>query len=223
VRGDHVDLLRGEHAGRGERNAEHRLEQRHQARLDRGDALERRSGVVVAVGERADRLEERARLLGQAVGRLAPRKALEQRRELEQRVVAEPRHRGVGGDAVGVQSEAEDALLGAAEAVEAAAAVLDDAAAALVDEIVAAHLVGVVGSDPLGAVGAAGLLVDERDEDQRAARRTPAPARERARRGSLRGRLGLHVERAAPPHEAVVHVTRPGVARPLRRRREHGV
>ncbi len=108
-------------------------------------------------------------------------KPLEQRRHLQQRVVAHLRHRRVAGDAVGRDGEAEDALLGAADAVAAPAAVLEDRAAALVEQQVAADLVGVRLGDPLRAERAAGLLVD--DARRSAARRAPGASRcARARR-----------------------------------------
>ena len=52
--------------------------------------------------------------------------------------------------------------------------------------------------------------------------RQPSRASARARHDLGRG-LGLHVERAAAPHVAVVQLARPRVARPVLRRGEHGV
>ena len=164
-----------------------------------------------------------ARLLGQPERRLTRREAVEDRPQFQQRVVADVRHRGVAGDAVGVQREAEHALLGAAQAVQAPAAVLEHAAAALVEEEVAADAVGVRAREPLRALGAAGLLVDDDDHEQRAARRPPARVRERGGGDDLGRGLRLHVERAAAPDEAVGKVARPRIVAPLRRRREHGV
>jgi hypothetical protein len=149
--------------------------------------------------------------------------ALQQRRELDERVVADARHRGVPRDAVGVEAEAEDALLADAHGEDAAVLVRDDGAAALVEEEVAAHEVGVVLADPLRALLAAGLLVDDADDEQVAAGRPPPGLREPDRRDGLGRRLRLHVERAATPDAAVGHVARPRAVRPLRRRRQHGV
>jgi hypothetical protein len=193
-----------------------------QARLDGAHPLER-GGRVVPGAQRADRLEERARLLGQAERRLPGREALEDRAQLQERVVAEPRHRAVGGDAVGVDDEAEDALLGAAQAVEPPAVVVDDAPAALVEEEVAADLVGVGRGQPLRALRPAGLLVHQHHDEERSVRRPPALLRERGRGDHLGRGLRLHVERAATPDEAVGVVPRPRVMGPLRRRREHRV
>src|ERR1019366_10168791 len=103
------------------------------------------------------------------------------------------------------------------------AAVVDDPAAALVHEVVAADLLGMGLGEPLRALGAAGLLVDQRDDEQRARRRAPAAAREGAGRGHLRRGLRLHVERAAAPDEAALELAGPRAMRPLGRRREHGV
>ena len=77
--------------------------------------------------------------------------------------------------------------------------------------------------EPLGAEQAADLLVDDAHDLQLAARRPPALARERRPRHDLGRRLGLHVERAAAPHVAVVQLARPRVARPVLGRGEHGV
>ena len=71
-------------------------------------------------------------------------------------------------------AEAERALLGAADAVEPPVAVRHHGAAALVDEPVDAGGVRALLGQPLGAEPAAGLLVDDRDQLQLAARRAPA-------------------------------------------------
>src|SRR6202034_4857613 len=123
-------------------------------------------------------------------------------------VLADPRHRGVAGDAGGGHREAEDALLGAANPVATAPAVLEDRAATLVYEQVAANLLGMVMCDPFRPQLAAGLLVDDRHDQQLAARRTPPRARQRDRGGDLGGDLRLHVQRAAPPDAAVRDIAR---------------
>ena len=82
-----------------------------------------RSASSAAAGSPSSRtpsaVEQPPRRLGDVVGGLRRRQALDERRELQQRVVADLRHRGVAGDAVGRDGEAEDALLGHAHAVEA--------------------------------------------------------------------------------------------------------
>ena len=117
-----------------------------------------------------------------------------------------------------VSAKAKDALLGDADAVVALAVVGEVRAAALVEQVVAAHLVGMVLADPHRAELAADLLVDDHDDEQVALRRPPARARERQRGRDLGGGLGLHVQRAATPDEAVGEVARPRVVRPVRRR-----
>ncbi len=95
--------------------------------------------------------------------------------------------------------------------------------AALVEQHVAAHLLGMGLTKPLRAKLAAGLLVHDGHDQQLAARGTPSFAREPRHGGDLGGDLGLHVERAAPPHEALGNLARPGVVRPLSPIREHRV
>ena len=87
--------------------------------------------------------------------------------------------------------------------------------AALVEQHVAAHLLRVRLAEPLGAQLAAGLLVHDGDDQQLAARWTPAFARQAGGGGHLGGDLRLHVERAAPPQAAFSDLARPGVACPL--------
>ncbi len=96
-------------------------------------------------------------------------------------------------------------------------------AAPLVEQHLAAHLLGVRLAQPLGAELATGLLVDDRHHEQIAARGAPALAREPGRGGDLGGDLGLHVKRAAPPHEAFGDFPRPRIVAPLARVREDGV
>ena len=116
--------------------------------------------------------------------------ALERRRELEQRVVADARQRAVPGAPVGAHGEPEDALLAERERVEAAPVALERDAAALVDDEVGAHEVGPLLAQPLGAVGRARLLVGGRDDQQLAARRPPAAARPARPRPRPRRRPG---------------------------------
>ena len=102
---------------RGERDAERRLDDEGERGVALAQALER--GGRVAVGGSPSAVEQRARLVGEVEGRLLAH-ALDERRELEQRVVADLRHRRVAGDALGGDREAEHALLGAADRVDAA-------------------------------------------------------------------------------------------------------
>ena len=68
--GDHVDLLRRADQGRRERDAEHRLEHRRQTLVGRAQPRDRARGIV---GVLADRLQERARLGRQLIGRAGAR------------------------------------------------------------------------------------------------------------------------------------------------------
>ena len=124
---------------------------------------------------------------------------------------------------VGRHREAKDALLGHAHAVDALVAEREDRPGALVEQHVAAHRVGVVLGEPHRALAAAGLLVDDADDEQVAAGGAPARARERHRGGHLGRGLGLHVLRAATPEHAVDDVARPRVALPLGGVGQHGV
>ena len=147
----------------------------------------------------------------------------QERRHLQQRVVADAGHRRVAGRAARRDREAEDALLGDADAVDGVAVERDDGPGALVDDVVAADLVGVRLAEPDRALAAARLLVGRRDDDQLAARRPPALARERHGGRDLRRRLRLHVLRAAAPELAVGDLARPRVALPVGGLGEHGV
>ena len=71
-------------------------------RDSRGRSRMRSSAAGSPSSVHAEPVEQRARRLGEVEARLALGRArCQQRRELEQRVVADPRHRGVAGDAVG--------------------------------------------------------------------------------------------------------------------------
>ena len=176
------------------------------------DLLERtgRVGRVVAQAtqQRRGRLGhlERGRVLGEL---------LQHRSQLQQRVVAGLRQRRVSGSAGRRQLEAKDALLRAADAVAAPAVVFEHLAAALVEQHVAADLVRVGPGQPVRAEIASGLLVGHEHELQRAARRTPALARQRGPGDRLGRDLRLHVDRASAPQVAVDHVARPRVVLPL--------
>ena len=139
---------------------------------------------------------------------------LDQRRRLHERVVGDPRHRGVAAAAVHDDPEGRAHLLRGGAEVEGAAAELDPLAAALVDRVVDPDRVGMVLAEPLEAVVVADLLVGGGDEDE-VARRREAFARERGDRDGARRDLILHVERAAAPDVVVGEVAGPGIARPL--------
>ncbi len=234
LRGDHVDLLGGRRHRWGEGDAEQRLEHHRDPRVRRLDALERggeRGRVVrreAQLGGDVIRCEAECRQEGVGLRRTLWRDAAvgerrEDRPELGQRVVADPRQRSVARAAVGGQREAEDALLGDADRVDAPAAVLERRARALVDDQVGAHLVGMLGAEPLRSVGRARLLVGGDHELQLASLRPPTRLGERARRRHLRSNLALHVERSAPPDATVAQLARPGVDLPLGRVGQHGV
>ena len=72
---------------RRERHAEHRLDQRGQPRLALAQRRER--GASVAVERHAQAVEQRARPLGDVEAGAPAAQPLEQRRQLQQRVVAE--------------------------------------------------------------------------------------------------------------------------------------
>src|SRR5690606_14224530 len=112
--------------------------------------------------------------------------ALDRRRQLQQRVLADARGGRVPGDAVRADVELVDALLADAERVEALAADLDRAAAALVHHEVGVDLVRVLPAQPRRPGGRAGLLVGGEDELEGPAGRAPAVARERDRGRRLR-------------------------------------
>ena len=221
ARRDHVDLLRGEDARRRERHAEHRLDDDRQDRVALAQRVEH--GRRIAVEGKAELGQQRARRLGDVVGRLALAHRLQEGDHLQQRVVAHLRRRGVARDALGAHREAKDALLGHAHAVDALVAEGEDGARALVEQHVAAHGVGVVLGQPDRALAAAGLLVDHADHEQVAARRAPARLRERQGGRHLGRRLGLHVLGAATPEHPVDDVARPRVALPLGGVGEHRV
>ena len=221
ARRDDVDLRRGLDLRRRERHAQQRLDEQREPWIALAQPLQRGRGI--AVGLQAEPLQQRTRPLGEVVAGLRGAHRRQQRRHLQQRVVADLRDRGVAGDAVGRQAKAKDALLRDADAVVAPAVVGDDRAAALVEQVVAAHLVGVLLADPHRAELAADLLVDDDDDEQVAARRAPALARQRQRRRDLGRGLRLHVQRAAAPDEAVLEIAGPRVVRPVLGRREHGV
>ncbi len=77
--------------------------------------------------------------------------------------------------------------------------------------------------EPAGADVAAGLLVADEHELQVAAGGPPASAAEGRGRDCLGRYLGLHVERAPAPQEAVHHLAGPWVVPPLGGVCQHGV
>jgi hypothetical protein len=221
LRRDHVDLVRRVGHRRRQRHAEHRLEQDEQRRQFLSDLLDRRSGVRRIS---AEPLEHRRGRLGDIRRGLPLGQPREHRCELQQRVVSHPRQRRVPGHAARGQLEAEDALLAAAHAVAALAAELERGARALVQQQVATHLLGMLLAQPARADIAAGLLIGDEHEFQRAPGRPPPARAQTCCRDGFGRDLRLHVERAAAPEEAVVgDLPRPRVVGPLGRIREHRV
>jgi hypothetical protein len=218
-RRDHVLLLRGARLRRHQGHAEHRL---GEVGGDLG-------------GEAPELIERRLELDGAGTGaQLAPEHALEegdpggvgleggllgqlcdQRRQPQQRVVPERRHRPVPGATTRPQREPERPLLADAERVEALAAKFERGAAALVDDEVGSDHVRVLLAEPLGSGMGAGLLVGGDDDLERPPRRPPAVAREMDRGRDLGRDLVLHVLGAAPADHAVDHIARPRVEAPL--------
>ena len=93
-------------------------------------------------------------------------KALQGRRQLQERVVAERGHRGVAGPSPGPDQEPEHPLLADAERVEAPAADMERDPAALVEDVVGANLLGMLAAKPLRPRGGSHLLVGGRDDEQ---------------------------------------------------------
>ena len=90
----------------------------------RGSTARTRATAPSRIGRvLAERLEERARLVRHVVGDAGGADPLDGGQQAQQRVVGQRRNGRVAGAAAGAQREAERALLGAADAVEAAVAV----------------------------------------------------------------------------------------------------
>ena len=212
---DHVPALGGRDHRRRERERKQRLDRLGGERVERAQPLQhligRRPLAEHDIEEACDLRPDRG--LGPIGGQL-----LDQRRRLHERVVGDPRHRGVAAAAVHGDPEGRAHLLRGGAEIEDAAAELDPLAAALVDRVVDPDGVGMVLAEPLEAVVVADLLVGRGDEDE-IARRREALAGERGDRDGARRDLVLHVERAAPPDVVVGEVAGPRVARPLGRDR----
>ena len=218
ARGDHVLLPGGAGLGRHQRHPQHRLGQvggdlggRLAQPLDRGCE---RLAIV-----RVDLLPAQRRDEGHALGRRLERRllaqALERRRQLQERVVAQARHRGVAGDAAGSHQEAARSLLAHAERVEAPPVELERDAPALVEHVVGSHLVGMLAAQPLRPRRGSHLLVGGGDDQELSLARAPAVAAERRGRGHLGGDLVLHVLSASAANLPVHDVARPGIEAPL--------
>ena len=78
-------------------------------------------------------------------------------------------------------------------------------------------------AEPSNAVGAAGLLVNEADDQQIPVGWPPTAIRQFNPRRNLGCRLRLHVERAAAPKFSINHFAAPRVVRPLVGVGEHRV
>ena len=137
---DHVDLLRGPDARGRHAHTQRGLDQQGEA----GSAARRRSMAPrVSSPSSPESASSSARGSSPEVDAgLTVGQALQQGRHLQQRVVAHPRDRGVPGDPLGGQGEAEHALLGTAHPVQRRPS-SSNIAPALVDQHVAADLVGV--------------------------------------------------------------------------------
>ena len=179
-------------------------------------------GLGIPVHVEPEAGQQRARRGGHVPAGAALGQRLEQRCQLQQRVVAQARHRRVPGDPVGAEREAVYALLADAHRVGALVAERQQLAAALVEQVVAAHQVRVLGAHVRGA-GAAHLLVGHGDHEQVPARRAPALVGQRAGRHHLGCGLALHVERAAAPYVPVGERARPGAVLPAGGVGPHGV
>ena len=129
----------------------------------------------------------------------------------------------MAGNAVGRDREAADALLCDTDAVEPFVSKFKKGAGALIERVVAADQVRMIFAEPSDAVGAAGLLVNEADDQEVAVGRTPAAIRQLNPCRHLGCRLRLHVERAATPKLAVDHFATPRVMSPLVGVGEHRV
>ena len=186
---------------RRERHAEHRLESTARRRVDAGrSARARRAGRP---GPRPSAARKPRPPRSRSKPGLRPAEALEQRRELQQRVVADARAaRRARPCPSCVEAEAERRPSRRSRRRSRRRPPKGRTrAGALVEQVVAADLVGVVLADPLGAERAADLLVDDADDEQVAARRPPALRASDGRGDGLGRGLGLHVQRAAAPQE----------------------
>ena len=123
----------------------------------------------------------------------------------------------MSGLAAGVEVEAEDPLLGAGDPEPSPTVELEHLAGALVEQHVAAGGFGMLGAQPGGADLAAGLLVGDEQQLQRAAGGPPAGAGAGRAGDRLGCDLVLHVERAAAPQVAVGDLTGPGIVGPVGR------
>jgi hypothetical protein len=178
---------------------------------------------VIGLGRLAEHRGEELHPLGcRLVAGLGPQ-ALEQRAELEQRVVADPRQGSVPRAPPGPDRQPKDPLLAERDRVEAAVVALESHAASLVDDEVGPHEVGALLAEPARAEPAARLLVRRRNDQKLAPSRPPALGCERRDRGDLCRDLALHVERTAAPDLAVDHVAAPGITAPFRRIGGNGV
>ena len=210
---------------RRQRHAEHRLDQRGQPRVAPAQRLERGAS---AASESSPMPRPSSSSLGPSVTSKPARPArmrVEQRRELQQRVVADARACEAWPAAPSVATrEAEDALLGHADAV--AARPPSNGITAPAPSLRSSSQrtsVGVVLAEPDRAVRPADLLVDDHDDEQVARAGPPALAGQRRGRDHLGGRLRLHVDRPAAPQLAVDHLARPRVVPPLLGVGEHRV
>ncbi len=159
--------------------------------------------------------------------RLVGAERLDVTRGFHERVVGDPRHRGMPAPAVDTKREGRRHLLRSGAQVHRCPAEHQPLASALVDRVVAARGLRVGLDEPAKPVAlvpanSADLLVGHHDQHQVAGRDEALPFQRRERDGRRRD-LALHVERSPPPHLAVDEVARPRVAVPLGGIGEHGV
>ena len=110
---------------------EHRLDEARQHRVALAQPVEGGGGIAVAV--ELEGRQELPRRVGDVEAGAALGHRLQERRHLQQRVVADSGHRRVAGGAARRDREAEDALLGDADAVDRSAVERDDGPRALVE------------------------------------------------------------------------------------------
>ena len=141
---------------------------------------------------------------------------LEHRRELEQSVVPECRHRGVPGDAARGHAHGHRHLLADDERVDGAPVGQHVPVVGFRERVVAAQ-VGPLAHQPVHAhLVDAVFLVGLGDQQDVAVRHPPAAGEHGERDGAGR-RLALHVERSAPPQVAVAHLSAERRAAPVGR------
>src|SRR6185295_13868929 len=200
--GDDVGLLGGLDDRRRDRVGEHRFDGRTQRRLELGRIA------------RSDELQKGLGLRKRAPLRLVLRDPPDQASRTDERVVRDPRHRGMPATAVNVQDEGRAHLLGGAAQISGPPVDHEPVAAALVHAVVGSDGVGMVGAKPGEPEVLADLLVGRGNEDDVARGDESLPGQGGDGDGGG-GHVALHVESAASPDLAVAELARPGIEGPL--------